>query len=378
MKSNTYLFLILSVVACSCSEMKDKPVRVSEVKVSVDAASASVPVSEIASSSLLLLPTNDSLIIDEINHIHNTSEYICLSDVSAVYQFTYDGRLVNQLRKQGSGADEYLNVSDFSIDSQNNLWILSRTTQALFKYNWEGNLLKKLKVDLWPQNICLLDDDHLLLYTGNEENSSGQQLHLLNVSTGQIEKAYKPIDKSQASYLHVKSNNMFRRCDDRSICFHQLFNDTVYHLTPEQLTAEYVVNWDGHNIPRSYFENDFQNIMEFFQDFHGKGIYAYGFNCFVETEGSYWISYYYQKTCACAIVPKREGKPLLFTELKVDALQGYPVVLSDASLFVQDDGSIVLPVQAMNVKEYWTEHNLQGEEIPDDSNPYLLIVRPKE
>ena len=166
MKSNTYLFLILSVVACSCSEMKDKPVRVSEVKVSVDAASASVPVSEIASSSLLLLPTNDSLIIDEINHIHNTSEYICLSDVSAVYQFTYDGRLVNQLRKQGSGADEYLNVSDFSIDSQNNLWILSRTTQALFKYNWEGNLLKKLKVDLWPQNICLLDDDHLLLYTG--------------------------------------------------------------------------------------------------------------------------------------------------------------------------------------------------------------------
>ena len=58
----------------------------------------------------------------------------------------------------------------------------------------------------------------------------------------------------------------------------------------------------------------------------------------------------------------------------IDNLDDYPIKLSDVSTFVQNDGTIIIPVDAMNVKEYLKERHVDSQRIPDDSNPYLLIL----
>ena len=377
MKRIEAIIISISFIAFSCNNETKNDGELPGIDVNVSSESSKVSLSDVAEYSLLLLPTNDSLVIGEINRVHNSSDYIYLSDVSAVYKFTHDGRLENKLNRQGDGPEEYLNISDFAIDDDDNIWILSRSMQTLFQYTWDRRLKKRIKVNLWPLDICMIDNKNILLYTGNELNESNKQLHLLNVDTGEIALSYKPIDENQSKYLHVKGTNSFQKLSADTVRFIQLFNDTVYRVTSETFYPELLANWDGHNVPESYYKKEFQTIMDFFQDFHSKGIYAYGINFFVETKTSYWISFYYQKKCFCSIVSKTGGKYALFDKICVNEMHNYPVDLIDTPVFVQDNGSIAIPINAINVKEFLEGNNLSSSDIPEDSNPYLLIITPK-
>ena len=153
-----------------------------------------------------------------------------------------------------------------------------------------------------------------------------------------------------------------------------LFNDTIYNVASDSISVAHTFDWDGHNIPESFYDKGFSNIMEFFQEFHSNGQYAYGINFFSETDDEYWVSYYFQRQCFCSILSKKDGTQTIFTDFLIDNLDDYPIKLSDVSTFVQNDGTIIIPVDAMNVKEYLKERHVDSQRIPDDSNPYLLIL----
>lgn len=374
MKRISFIVLVsLSFILSSCNVKKEKGESVSRIQVEMSSSPAVTRLSDIVKSSLILLPTSDSLIIDEINRIHRSADYIYVSDVSSVYQFTHNGEFVKRLSKQGEGPDEYLNISDFFVDKEKNIWILSRTAKKLYQYSTENKLLKCINLDIWAQNMYPLADD-ILLYTGNESNLANMQLHLLDIATGTIKKSYKAIKEKQAEYLHVKGNNVFRKISDKECCFSQLFNDTIYQVTPDSMSVVYSFDWSGHNIPESFYDKAFSNIMEFFQEFHSNGQYAYGINFFSETDDEYWVSYYFQRQCFCSILSKTDEKQILFTDFLIDNLGDYPVNLMDVSAFVQNDGSIIIPVDAMDVKEHLEKKLIDTHEIPDDSNPYLLVL----
>lgn len=369
------LVICTPLLMFACSEVKNNGTEFLPIKIDNIEGRNEVALSEIAKGELILLPTSDSLIMDNINRVHNNAEYIHISDVTSVYRLSYDGKLISQLNRQGEGPDEYLNITDFSIDPKGNVWVLSRTGKTLSLYSWDGTMIKRIKLNIGVQNIGMLGND-ILLYTGNEENDNNKQIHLLNTSNGKVVHSYKNINEDQSSYLHIKGNNAFRKGSANTTIFTQLFNDTVYRITPDSLCIEHIFDWAGHNIPESFYRKGYSNIMDFFQAFHSKGIYAYGINFFTETDNSYWISYYYQQKCHCAILSKHGNEQNIFCSLLVDSLNGYPINLIDTSTFVQDDSSIVIPFDAIKVKEYLDEHNQDTSYIPNESNPFLLIIRP--
>lgn len=359
--------------ACSVNKIDST----SEIHVKIPSSPSTVRLSDIAKSSLILLPTSDSLIIDEIVRIYSSADHIYMSDVSSVYKFTRDGKFLTKLNEQGGGPNEYLNISDFFVDDEENIWILCRTTKKLYKFSAEHQFIKSIKVNLWVQNISSLGRD-ILLYTGNEENTANSQLHLLDASTGLIKKTFKSIDKKMSQYMHVKGNNVFRALSDSTCYFSQLFNDIIYKITPDSISDLYHFNWDGHNIPSSFYKKGFSNIVDFFQELHSKNIYAYGVNLFLETEDAYWVSYYYKQQCFHSILSKKGNEQTTFDQFLINTLNDYPVNLSDVSAFVQNDGSIIFPINAMDVKEHLFQHQIDNQNIPEDSNPYLLILKLKD
>lgn len=374
MKTIKFTVLVsLSFILFACNVKKEKEKSVSQFQVELLSSPTVAKLSDIVKNTLVLLPTSDSLLINEINRIHSSTNHIYVSDVSSVYQFTRDGEFVKKLNKQGEGPNEYLNISDFFVDKGDNIWILSRTAKKLYQYSADNELLKSISLDVWAQNISPLGND-ILLYTGNETNSANMQLHLLDIATGTIKKSYKAIKEKQAEYLHVKGNNVFRKISDKECCFSQLFNDTIYNVASDSISVAHTFDWDGHNIPESFYDKGFSNIMEFFQEFHSNGQYAYGINFFSETDDEYWVSYYFQRQCFCSILSKKDGTQTIFTDFLIDNLDDYPIKLSDVSTFVQNDGTIIIPIDAMNVKEYLKERHVDSQRIPDDSNPYLLIL----
>ena len=67
--------------------------------------------------------------------------------------------------------------------------------------------------------------------------------------------------------------------------------------------------------------------MEFFEKLHQEDRFAYGTDCFLETDKNYWAGYFYKKQYRMSILPKSaDGKQICFGTLLVDQLYDYPVI----------------------------------------------------
>ena len=95
------------------------------------------------------------------------------------------------------------------------------------------------------------------------------------------------------------------------------------------------------------------------------------------------IGYIYQEKVHLSILPKDSQKEQArFNTLYIDKLFNYPINLSEATLFVGDNGRIIIPLQPFDIIEYGKEH-LSPEQLKelkerihyiDDQNPILLVV----
>lgn len=368
-----FYFSVLLLLG-ACHRSVTIPQNLHSVKVEVDNVSDGICLSDFFRTSLVKLPHVDTVLVGEIARVHNSGNNIYLSDVSSVFKFSQDGQLIGKISKQGEAPDEYLNVSDFQIDNNGYVWVLCRSARALYLYSWDGCLKKHFSVDLWVENFRLMGDK-LYLYTGNEiSNDNACQLHVLDTHSGNLLRDFKPVDEHQSSYLFVKGANIFQGSSCDTLCyFSQLFNDTVYRVTPNTFSPAYVFDWGGKNIPSSFYEKRYDNVMDFFQQLHSDNTYAYGINSFAVTDdGTFNVTYFYKGKCYCAVVPALGvDKPLVFNNFTVSCLpKDYKVDLSETSVFSQDDGSLVIPLDMVSLSE-------KMEDVSEDANPMLLVVSPK-
>lgn len=385
MKSRLLLCILsLAFFACQESPKTTNHKNCITLDVNIDAATSKEQLSHLATNTLIVLPTSDSLLLSAINRINSTEKYIYIADPTALYRFSWDGVYKGGIKRQGSGPEEYPNIGDFQIDNTGNAWISNRGNQSITQYSWDNQFKERLKIELWMERF-FWGGNGFYVYTGNDMGFDNiYQLHYLNPETRQIEHQFKQVDEHKAKYLYVHMPNVFQKTKNGEILLTQLFNDTVYSLTPTSYIPKYVINLEGKNIPESFYERDYQNIMEFFTELHKQDRYAYGIDIFLETEKAYWIGYFYQRQYHLSILPKNDSeRQLNFNTLYVDKLFGYPINLSEATLFVQNDGRIIIPLQPDEIMEYAQAHlsEEQQKQIKDyiyiaDQNPILLVINP--
>lgn len=318
--------LILTLAGCHPGKEKTQE-KCQTLQIETETAAGSIRLSEVANGSLVVLPTSDSLLLSEINQIHLRTDFLYVADPSAVYKFSLSGECLGAIHRQGTGPEEYANVSDFQTDGEH-VWVLSRNTQCINSYSWDNNCTSRINLDLWMENICLTDSNTLYIYTGNDMSKDNRfQLHALSLSDSSSKHHFLPVDKAKAQYLFVKSKNIFQQNGSHTY-FTQLFNDTVYNLNAAACTPAFVLDFSGKNIPSSFYNQPFGTLL-------------------------------------------------------IDQLYDYPVNLTDVTLFVQDNGQIVLPLQPDDIMEYGRTHlsPSQQQELADklhytdDQNPVLLLIR---
>ena len=380
---------IISLTSCTKHKDSTESTNILQIDVPVENLSYAVKVSDFAENLFIPLETTDSILLGKITTIHTTERYIYLTDRTSLYKFQYNGQFVERIKKQGKGPKEYIEISDFQIDENGNAWILSRTSQSLNLYSWNNELIQSFNIGIWADNIHLINNNQMILYTNNERgNGNNHQLHVFNLKTGKEEVQYKEIDLIKSKYLFVKNHNSFRQSPkDSTITFSQIFNDTIYSVTFQSYAPLYLINWGGKNIPKSFYDQAYKDIMDFFTQLHKHENYVYGVNYFVEHENSYWLSFFYQKKCYWGIIPKSEGKALIFNELIIDDIDNkYAIDLVDISCFVQNDGSLVIPLSIFDINEYANALKKEKADIikhkinyvSEDQNPLLMIIKPKE
>ena len=176
---------IISLTSCTKHKDSTESTNIHQIDVPVENLSYTVKVSDFAENLFIPLETTDSILLGKITTIHTTERYIYLTDRTSLYKFQYNGQFVECIKRQGKGPKEYIEISDFQIDENGNAWILSRTSQSLNLYSWNNELIQSFNIGIWADNIHLINDNQMILYTNNERgNGNNHQLHVFNLKTG--------------------------------------------------------------------------------------------------------------------------------------------------------------------------------------------------
>lgn len=379
--------LLIGLCVAGCTAGSSTAGQPQVLDLSLTGNIASLSLSEISQETdLIPLQTNDSILLGQIVRIVQSGDFIYVGDKDKIVVFDATGKYVNRLCRQGQGPDEYLNITDFQVEKNGSVWIMSPNNRSLYHYHLDGRLLKKHQLPFWGTHLLLNHDaTQMLVYVGNEKSDqNNDRLKRIDLSSGQIVENYFPIDTRKSVYLHVMSDHSFTsNSSDKPSYFYEIFNDTVYGLSAGQPPVpKYYVNFDGKNIPQSIFDKSYTDIMDFFTTLH-KTRYAYGINLFMSKDDKFLISFIYDKKITMAWVDGEHCKTT--SALREDLhLKGFAFELADQKLFPQSSEELIIPIESASVAEHMemvlgeADKQSLNEKLGRlglDQNPILIKVR---
>ncbi len=108
--------------------------------------------------------TKDCLLGEYLKNIFITREGIFVFDYKYVYHFSQQGKFLSKIGKIGRGPDEYNQPMSITVDTvAKNIYFLD--SDMLVKYDYNGNFIKKYKLDIkalkmleYKKGIFLIDD----------------------------------------------------------------------------------------------------------------------------------------------------------------------------------------------------------------------------
>lgn len=347
--------------SCHVGDINNSPVQ--KINIPVDTNSEILDLSSIADNiEFIPLETNDSTILDNITRIINESGYLYVSDKHSLYKFNKEGKLCGKINKEGVGPKEYIQISDFQVAKDKTIWILSRSNKCVYNYGWDGELKCKIELNFWASKICLIDDKTMLMYIGNEkDNDNSHQLKLFDLEDKSVIANYLPIDDKKSKYMHIKSNNCFYR-DNDSVYFFKMFCDTVYSISEKVIVPKYYFNLAEKNIPNSFFDNNYKNVMDFFQHL-SRNRYAYGINFFLKSVDNSIMSYYYGGECFLSVISNIDGSSTIMNRISVNIYAvDYLISLNDLAIFLSSNNEIIIPLIPDEIISY-SKNLLNKEEL---------------
>lgn len=225
-------------------------------------------------AEIIPLETNDSSLIKYIYKVvYDNNRYYVFDYMQAeILTFDEAGKFLFKISDRGQGPEEYLNISDFDIDKQNDrIVVLDPINNAMFEYDLSGNFITRYKLPRITnayKSFIYLNTDTLVYFTFDYDN----RLKFYSKSKGVIFKELYP-EKDNVLYnitLEFPYETTFFRSAD----------NVVYEITQGcELTEKY--RWDFGKLNNSKkqiskFDN-IHNTMSLFPKVHNSEIINYIF-----------------------------------------------------------------------------------------------------
>ena len=229
---------------------------------------------------LIKLETTDNSLVDNIYKIIITDSMIYIFDSykgGGLVLFNSNGEFIKRI-PHGGGPGELSHLYDVSYDSYSKELITYQHPHLTF-YSSKGEFLRQQRVPLGFYNFLPLPDGYILKTLDSYENE-----HLGNISQYTVyltDKNFKiksahlsniPINANYGGYSYLYSNS-------DNIQITSKFNDTIYHYTPDGLSAAYVINYKSKKLP----ENALNLKYKAFYSFLKSNDYYYFLGEYLET-----------------------------------------------------------------------------------------------
>ena len=186
---------------------------------------------------------NDKSLIGSIDKLVVFNEKLYVLDgqiAKGLFVFDWDGRFIRKIGSLGQGPGEYINIRDFTLNTDNNEIIILDNHKILF-FNFDGNFLKSFFIVKENNLILTFQYYNGLLYSCvfplSEKKENDYLLQSINKDDGSVVSRFLKTDEHNKGF-----NGAFKGADyfipklDPPYLFRHMFMDTIFSITEKGLS----------------------------------------------------------------------------------------------------------------------------------------------
>ena len=248
MKNTLYILLILLIFSCR-EDYSNRNIEVIDIKNYEQREWKDLP-KQIGGIDSLLLLENDSILLSQIDDIKFLNDKFYIRDWKnkQIVTFNNNGDFIASISKYGRGPSEYLDISDFDVDKQGNIYVIDGNKDNLIVYDYQGNSVRSEKLPFEIDLIKVVSPNNYLITISSWEEGEhkGKQI----VSTDSLFN----IIKTHSLYTQYYDDNMWLSSSyfketENGVFFHRQINDSVYLFNNGNLDKIYLFDFGAQSIP---------------------------------------------------------------------------------------------------------------------------------
>ena len=260
------VLLIFSFIILSCKDSpRDKKDNVHIIKIALDSPIEQRSfMDKVSDFRFIPLETTLQSIMNKIDKcvIKDERFYILDKKQQSIFVFTNEGKFITRFNRLGKGPDEYIELTDFEIGDQGELWVFDAVNRKLLSYNREFDITGNVKV-CYGDKMLLLNDGTVIIYADTPEKKE----YAINVfdKNGSIKQTFlQASDDEGIRPAYSREKNLDYQNGNISLV--RSFDYNVYEIKNDSLDIKYRFDFGKENMPEGLLKGPyvevFQNVLK--------------------------------------------------------------------------------------------------------------------
>ena len=348
------LFLLLLPISCSRNNRgiyhpfdgKRETIRIDEMR-RFSNVTEIIPDEFIVERRYIKLhSTEENFLFREISRIRIVNDQIFISDTWTMRLLVFDryGFSKAKIGNRGQGPNEYLNITDFDVDSRGNIYKIDGTLNRLFVYNPDFSIQSVRALPFAADILYIIDDDRIMfgLSTWNRGSNAGASIIITDKDLNTLEVL--------AYHTRYFDNRIIISCisfvrTGSHIIYNRPINNNILLFSKEGV-LEKVVDVDfGRNAVRNRDKMDIQRNLRNFDSYNLlQWITIVDYNFMI---GTFWEG--------------RETKSFFIDRTRNEMFVSNPMIVGDIGLVAGFDNGTLIEVLVPGLER--TEESYLPQEI---------------
>jgi hypothetical protein len=296
--------------------------------------------------------------------------------------FDLNGKLKFSLDKNGRGPGEYLSINDFFINYKSgNIEILDNRKKKIHYYDSLGNFIRSKTSPRIALDFIKYDSNYYF-WAGNlgYANKIGHSLQISDLELDKLKVKFPISDEMNNVAIGDRRN--FHEYNNDLFLSHQL-NDTIYKVSPYEVTAEYVINFGAYKLPEEIFQKKNPYVLDFVKEIQDKNL-TMGLKSSLQNDKYLYFNFSWGKVKDFHGFYDKENKEVFYSdkiENDIDqGIFGIPFHLTNEHLYMLIQPYKLLQKLKKEKPAIKKQSNLGKllSRVDENSNPVLMVCKLKK
>ena len=308
--NNTLLYFFVSIFLISCSSQDQKSIPMNGAYYTIDLdgkKKTSIPLSSYFKSvRTIILETNEDCLIGSIDEIQVFDQHIYILDseiAKSLFVFDIDGKFIRKIGRIGNAPGEYIELNDFTLDTENRIIYICDLKNRIHKYHVDGTYLNTITIEGSDFNAIFIQFYNGKLYSSSfwwKKSNDNYMLLEIDPNNGKILSRLLPMKYNKGwNEAFFSMSRFFLSRVNNPPRYNQMFMDYIVSVGEEitpyiKLKSNYLTTEKD---IESFRSNDFTGYSS--SKIH-QSSKLFNVHCFVENEE--FILFRYGKLASSFIV----------------------------------------------------------------------------